>query len=87
MSAPCFGLGACGVPAVELLFLLLLVPVLWLMLLPARIAGTFRRYRFAGAGVLVVVALGGFLMLTLKQPSEAPVDYAQGDAALRAMLE
>ncbi len=76
----------CGVPAVELLFLLLLVPVLWLMLLPSRIAGTMKRYRFAGAGVLVVVALGGFLMLTLKQP-EAPVDYAQGDAALRAMLE
>jgi hypothetical protein len=71
---------------VELLFLLLLVPVLWLMLLPSRIAGTMKRYRFAGAGVLVVVALGGFLMLTLKQP-EATVDYAQGDAALRAMLE
>ena len=71
----------------ELLFLLLLIPVVWLMLLPSRIAGTVRRYRFAGAGVLAVVALGGFLLLQLNHPPEPPVDYAQGDAALRAMLQ
>jgi hypothetical protein len=71
----------------ELLFLLLLVPVVWLMLLPSRIAGTVKRYRFAAAGVMAVAALGGFLMLSLNHPADAPADYAQGDAALRAMLE
>ena len=71
----------------ELLFLLLLVPVVWLMLLPSRIAGTVRRHRVAGAGILAVAAVGGFLMLSLNRPPEVPTDYAQGDAALRAMLE
>jgi len=71
----------------ELLFLLLLIPVVWLMLLPSRIAGTMRRHRVTGAGVLAIAAIGGFLMLSLNRPAEPPADYAQGDAALRAMLE
>lgn len=71
----------------ELLLLLLLIPIVWLLLLPSRIAGTLKRHRFAGAGVLAAVALGGFLLLQLNHPAEIPADYAQGDAALRAMLE
>ena len=71
----------------ELLLLLLVIPVAWLMLLPSRIAGTLRRHRFAGAGILAAVAFGAFLMLQLNRPTETPADYAQGDAALRAMLE
>lgn len=71
----------------ELLFLLLLIPILWLVLLPSRIAGTLKRHRFAGAGVLAAIALGGYVMLLMNHPAEAPADYAQGDAALRAMLE
>jgi hypothetical protein len=71
----------------ELLFLLLLVPVVWLLLLPSRIAGTLRRHRVAGAGILAVAALGGFLMLQFNRPPEVPADYARGDAELRAMLE
>lgn len=71
----------------ELLFLLLLVPVIWLLMLPSRIAGMLKRHRFAGAGVLAVVALGGYLVLTLNHRADAPADYAQGDAALRALLE
>lgn len=70
----------------ELLFLLLLIPVVWLVWLPARIVGALRRRRVASAGILAVVAIGGFLMLLLSQP-EVRVDYAQGDATLRAMLE
>lgn len=71
----------------ELLFLLLLIPVVWLMLLPARIAGTIRRHRVAGAAVIAAVAIGGLLMLQFGQSVEAPADYAQGDTALRALLE
>lgn len=71
----------------ELLFLLLLIPVIWLLLLPSRIAGTLKRHRFATAGLLATVALGGFFLLQLNHPADIPADYAQGDAALRAMLE
>lgn len=71
----------------ELLLLLLLIPVLWLVMLPSRIAGTLRRHRFAGAGVLGVIAVGGFVMLQLNHPAEPTADYSPGDAALRAMLE
>jgi len=71
----------------ELLFLLLLIPVVWLMLLPSRIVGTVKRHRFAAAGVLAAVAAGGFLLVQLNHPADAPADYAHGDAALRAMLE
>jgi hypothetical protein len=71
----------------ELLFLLLLIPVVWLLLLPSRIAGTLRRHRVTAAGIFAIVATGGFLILLLNHPAEKPADYAQGDAALRAMLE
>lgn len=71
----------------ELLFLLLLIPVVWLLMLPSRIAGLLKRHRLAGAGVLAVVALGGYLVLALSNPANTPADYAQGDAALRAILE
>lgn len=71
----------------ELLFLLLLIPVIWLMLLPSRLAGAVRRHRFTGAGVLAAVALGGFLLLQLNHPAPPPTDYAPGDATLRALLE
>lgn len=71
----------------ELLFLLLLIPVVWLLMLPSRIAGLLKRHRLARAGVLAVVALGGYLVLALSHPANTPADYAQGDAALRAMLE
>lgn len=69
----------------ELLIVLLVLPVIWILRLPSRIAGTIRRHRVAGA--LAVLALGGFLALQLIHPADRPADYAQGDAALRAMLE
>lgn len=71
----------------ELPILLLIIAALWLMLLPSRIAGTFRRHRLAGAAVVAAVMLGGFALLQFSQPLEAPADYAQGDTALRALLE
>jgi len=79
--------GFARVPVMELLFLLLLVPVVWLVWLPSRIVGALRRHRVASAGILAVVAIAGFVMLLLNQPPEVRADYAQGDATLRAMLE
>lgn len=71
----------------ELPVLLLLVAVVWLVLLPSRIAGTVRRHRIAGAGALAAATLLVFLLLQFNRPDEIPADYAEGDAALRAMLE
>jgi hypothetical protein len=71
----------------ELLFLLLLVPVIWLMLLPSRIAGTLRRHRYASAAIVIAVLAGGILLLQLNHKPDVPTDYARGDTALRALLE
>jgi hypothetical protein len=71
----------------ELLLLLLLIPVVWLMLLPSRIAGSLKRHRYAAAAVVAIVALGGLLVLQFRQPEQTHTDYAQGDSALRALLE
>jgi hypothetical protein len=71
----------------ELLLLLLLVPVIWLMLLPSRIAGTVRRHRVTTAAVLTALAIGGLLLLQVNHPPAPAADYAEGDATLRAMLE
>lgn len=71
----------------ELPILLLMIAALWLMLLPSRIAGTFRRHRLAGAAVVAAVVLGGFALLQVSQPHQPSADYAQGDTALRALLE
>jgi hypothetical protein len=69
----------------ELPVLLLLVAVVWLVLLPSRIAGTV--HRIAGAGALAAATLLVFLLLQFNRPNEIPADYAEGDVALRAMLE
>ncbi len=72
----------------ELLVLLLLIPIAWLLFLPARLAGALRRHRGAGIAVLAVVLVGGWLVLHALNPApEARTDYAAGDAALRALLE
>ncbi len=71
----------------ELLFLLLLIPLVWLLLLPSRVASTLKRHRYASAAVLVAMALGGLLLSQLNPPANERVDYAQGDIALRALLD
>jgi hypothetical protein len=71
----------------ELLFLLLLIPVLWLLLLPGRIAKRARKYRFNGAGILVGVLIAGWIgVQAISKPSVEAVDYAAGDSDLRAIL-
>ncbi len=73
----------------ELLLLLLIVPIAWLMMLPRRIAGAVRRYRFHTVGVLLVLMVGGWFAIdvAMRSAAETPADYAAGDTALRALLE
>ena len=72
----------------ELLFLLLLVPIAWLMLLPRRVAGAVRRFRMPTAGILAGILLLGFVLLRAPTPApEPPTDYSVGDTALRALIE
>lgn len=71
----------------ELLFLLLLVPVAWLLLLPGRLAKRARKYRFTGAGILVGVLVAGWIGIqAFSGPPQQKVDYAAGDSDLRAIL-
>lgn len=71
----------------ELLFLLLLVPIFWLVMLPRRLVGAARRHRFALAGIVLLVLASGWLSVTYFSPRPNPVNYAQGDETLRAMLD
>lgn len=71
----------------ELLFLLLLIPVVWLLLLPGRLAKRARKYRFTGAGILVGVLVAGWIGIQAFSGSpQQKVDYAEGDDQLRAIL-
>ena len=71
----------------ELLFLLLLIPVFWLVMLPRRLVGAARRHRFALAGIVLLVLATGWLSANYFTPRPNPVNYAQGDETLRAMLD
>ena len=71
----------------ELLFLLLLIPIVWLLLLPGRIAKRARRYRFTGAGILVGVLVAGWIgVQAFSPPPNAKADYSAGDSEVRALL-
>lgn len=71
----------------ELLLLLLLVPIIWLGLLPGRIAKRARKYRVAGAGVLVGALVAGWVGIqAFSGPPAAKADYSAGDTELRAIL-
>jgi hypothetical protein len=71
----------------ELLLLLLAVPLIWQLLLPARVFGRARRLPLRSAGIVALVVVGGLLVFTTTKREVSPVDYAAGDAALRALLE
>ncbi len=71
----------------ELLFLLLLIPVAWLLLLPKRLARRARKYRFTGAGILLGVMVAGWVgVQAMSKPPVETVDYSAGDSDLRAIL-
>jgi hypothetical protein len=70
-----------------LVVLLLIVPIAWLWLLPGRVAKRARKHRFAGIGALLLaIAIGWIGLFVTARPDNAPVDYAQGDNELRAIL-
>ena len=71
------------------LLLLLIVPVVWLMLLPARLLRVVRSHPGLSAGVIVVLLLStwGALQLLPQDQPQMRIDYAAGDAALRLMLD
>ena len=85
----------------EFFLLLLLVPLVWLMLLPVRAMGKVQQHPFRTAGILAILAFGGFIVLFGLRAEPAPTmvaqhmpviepvaaDYASGDTALRALLE
>jgi hypothetical protein len=71
----------------ELLFLLLLIPLVWLLMLPSHIVSVLKRHRYATAAVLAAIALGGLLLSQLTPPANERVDYALGDTAVRALIE
>lgn len=71
----------------DLLFLLLLVPAFWLIMLPRRLAGAARRHRFTLTGVLLLVLATGWISANYLTPRLDPVDYASSDETLRALLD
>jgi hypothetical protein len=73
---------------VELLLLLLAVPILWLLLLPARVVGRARKLPLAGPGVLAIIVVAGWFTYGALQGERTEAgDYAPGDTALRAILD
>ena len=71
----------------ELVLLLLLVPLVWVWLLPRRVARRARKFRFTGIAALVLAVAAGWLgMQVTARPANAPVDYAARDDDLRAIL-
>lgn len=71
----------------ELLLLLLLVPIVWLLLLPGRIAKRARKYRFTAAGILAGALVAGWIgVQAFSGAAQQRVDYAEGDDQLRAIL-
>lgn len=71
----------------ELLLLLLLLPAFWLIMLPRRLVGVARRHRFALAGIALLLLAGGWLGTNYFTPHPRAIDYAEGDQALREMLQ
>jgi hypothetical protein len=69
------------------LLLLLAAPLLWLLLLPARVIGRARRLPIRSAGLVGLLVVGGLLISTTARQEPPSVDYAAGDAALRALLD
>jgi hypothetical protein len=71
-----------------LLLLILALPVVRFLLLPARAVGQLRRLplgSFAAIGAVLVA--GWFIIQAINSPEERTARYSRGDAQMRALLE
>lgn len=71
-----------------ILVLILALPVLRLMLLPARVAGTIRRLPITQfVAIFGVIVVAWFVFDAINQPRESTGRYVRGDAEMRKLLE
>ena len=71
----------------DLLLLLLAVPLLWLLLLPARLLRRLGKQPMIGPIVLAGLLVAGWAIFATGDGDTRRVSYAEGDTQLRAMLE
>jgi len=69
----------------ELVLLVVAVPMVWFLLLPARALGRVRRHPFATAGALAALLVTGWFAIGGLRGE--PADYGRGDVQLRALLD
>lgn len=71
-----------------ILVLILALPVLRLMLLPARVAFTMRRLPLTQFAVIGAVLVAGWFVLdAINHPRETTGQYLRGEADLRKLIE
>lgn len=71
-----------------LLVAILALPVIRLMLLPARVVGTVKRLPLGQMAIIGAVLIAAWFVLNaINAPKEATGRYMRGDAEVRKMLE
>jgi hypothetical protein len=71
-----------------LLLLILVLPVLRFVLLPARAVSRLQRLPLGGIAIIgAVVIAGWFVLQAFTSPDERTARYSRGDAELRALIE
>ena len=71
-----------------LLLLILGLPVLRFMLLPARAVSQFRKLPLGSFALIGAVLIAGwFVLQALNAPGERTARYSKGDAELRALID
>jgi hypothetical protein len=70
------------------LLAILALPVIRLLLLPARVVGTVRRLPIGQMAIIAAVLISGwFAVQAVTSPKEATGRYMRGDAEMRKLLE
>jgi hypothetical protein len=71
----------------ELLLLLLGVPVMWMLLAPARVIGRARGLPIFSTIIVGAIVIAGVFLFVWMGGKVPSADYQQGDVELRALLE
>ena len=67
---------------------ILALPVIRLLLLPARVAGTVKRLPIGQMAIIAAVLISAWFVLeAINSPKEATGRYMRGDADVRKLLE